>query len=418
MSVIRFNAVAKFLVFGQLLLQGHLSEQMTSTGSIRLAPLITANKNCTLPNAPWNDAISCTSNVTTDIIRHSIASKSEFNFRQVASKEVFWAMICLVLCVQIRQRWKIPSLRSSPSSTVISKSLFLCLLSIQSWSYMLGAALVIWQLFSVQDFLSVLHGITSGFSAWYMESLDSYPMLTKAITTGSIQFLGDIGAQWREEQTRLSQQTQRSGKSSKATTTSIGNLSFPKWYDLRRGLSCLSDGLLISGPLMHICYETLEEWIPTDDVAEVATSTTTTEGLQGFLLGYIWSSSNRAALTHVLINDVFLDAVFIAITFIITGFGEGYGREILTQFQVDYWPAVRTSWIASIALVPIEFVIFRFLPRSLRSLGMNCIDIYWEALISFMVHRHRKKGRTVAVDCGGLGGEAPVHTTQNEQQQK
>ena len=73
------------------------------------------------------------------------------------------------------------------------------------------------------------------------------------------------------------------------------------------------------------------------------------------------------------------------------GLGEGYKpKQILSQLRKDYTGAVKTSWATSILVLPFEFILFRWLPLSLRVLGMNLIDIVWEGMVSFMLHRRRR----------------------------
>jgi hypothetical protein len=101
-------------------------------------------------------------------------------------------------------------------------------------------------------------------------------------------------------------------------------------------------------------------------------------------------SASLAALTQVLIDDFVLDSIFVAIMFVTTGFLEGHARRIIPQFQKEYFSIVRASWVTSIALIPIQFMCFRFLPLSFRVLGINFIDIIWGAIVSFMAHRNRE----------------------------
>ena len=79
--------------------------------------------------------------------------------------------------------------------------------------------------------------------------------------------------------------------------------------------------------------------------------------------------------------------------FVTTGIAEGYMHQIISQLRKDFIPTVKTAWISGLLMMPLQFLLFRFLPLSLRVLGVNIIDIFWEAYISFMVHRRRTKNK-------------------------
>lgn len=116
-------------------------------------------------------------------------------------------------------------------------------------------------------------------------------------------------------------------------------------------------------------------------------------------------SASQAAAAHVLIDDFILDTIFIAIMFVSTGIGEGYYlHQILSQCRKDYIPAVKTMWKTSFVLMPLEFCLFRFLPLSLRVLGMNFIEILWDAIVSFMIHKRRKEGNGGSMMEDGMDG--------------
>jgi hypothetical protein len=125
-------------------------------------------------------------------------------------------------------------------------------------------------------------------------------------------------------------------------------------------------------------------------------------------------SASLAALAQVLINDFVLDSAFVAILFLTTGAAEGYTRkQVLSQFRNDYFKTVRTGWATSIMLIPLEVACFRLLPLHFRVLGMNIIDIFWEATISYNVHKNRKSMTTMEEEASSSESAttAPLHGT-------
>ena len=127
---------------------------------------------------------------------------------------------------------------------------------------------------------------------------------------------------------------------------------------------------MVSGPLLHFAYNAMEDLLPTSSGGR---------------------SAVIAAVGHALLDNFVLDTIFLAIMFVTTGITEGYVREIIPQFRKDFMPTLKMGWATGLCLVPIQFLLFRFFPLSLRVLGVNIIDIFWEAYISYMVHRRRKQ---------------------------
>jgi len=193
----------------------------------------------------------------------------------------------------------------------------------------------------------------------YMRVLEEYPLLVQSITTGIIQFFGDYAAQRYERK----QHTKNQG------------------YDVRRGVSLLVDGFVLSGPLMHYCYEWMEEHWPT----------TSEGGLDEDEVGGLLERP-LTTLFHVFVNDYFLDTTYIALSFVFTGVVEGYSsKEICRIIRKDFWGTVRASWLTSFGLIPVEIVCFGYLSLSFRVLAMNFVDLLWGAIISFYSHKSRRE---------------------------
>ena len=125
----------------------------------------------------------------------------------------------------------------------------------------------------------------------YIGVLEAFPLATKACSAAIIGLLGDTCAQQFEERTRVKRE---------------GPTASPMKYDVRRGVSTIVDGLFITGPILHFVYEFLENLIP----------------VSGAL------SPSLAAISQVLLDDIFVDALFVATTFISTGITEGYGKSV------------------------------------------------------------------------------------------
>lgn len=196
---------------------------------------------------------------------------------------------------------------------------------------------------------------------WYLQMLEKRPLLTKSLTSGIIAITGDWAAQSVAHSLKLKDSTTMKGYNLLSLLTMNGK------YNLRRGFACACDGLFISGPIMHLAYDLFERVFP------------------------VSTGGSLAAISHVVADSLMLDSIFIATALIMTGILEGYSfkTQIIPQFRTDYLPAIRASWITSTSLIPIEFLCFRYLPLSLRTLSMNFTSVIWDGVIYFMAHRSR-----------------------------
>jgi Mpv17 / PMP22 family len=211
--------------------------------------------------------------------------------------------------------------------------------------------------------------------AWYMAHLSANPIVTKSISAGVIGTIGDYTAQWLEH---ILPSRHRSEKEISCSELAIESqsllqrsLSIHGRYHFRRGISMLADGIFISGPLMHLGYEVFEKILPIADASN-------------------GPASALAAMIHVAADSIILDSFFVASRFFTTGLMEGISmEELLPQFKSVYLPSLKASWATSVVMCPVQFSCFRYLPLSFRVLSVNCIDVIWDAVLSFMAHRNR-----------------------------
>jgi len=195
------------------------------------------------------------------------------------------------------------------------------------------------------DLVSALSRI----SGWYLIMLSTRPIITKSLTSGGMGLIGDL----------IAQKCEGHFVSDQNNTSTIKG---------RRTFALFMDGLF-SGPVMHFAYEFFEMILPTSGTV-----------------------SSFAAISHCIADTLFLDSFFIATSFFYTGLVEGLSvrRDIIPQLRKDYIPAVKAGFLSSTGLMPLEFLIFRFLPLSIRPFAVNFLDIIWCAVISFMTHRSRQ----------------------------
>ena len=241
----------------------------------------------------------------------------------------------------------------------------------------------------------------SSLTAWYLKRLELTPLITKCITGGLIAFMGDYGAQWFEYKSEERKRRRIIKTTDDTSTISLvsdlitspragdlqeriqerSRLSIYGNYNFRRGVARFLECLLISSPLMHYGYDLFERIIPT--------TTTAASGVYSCL----------AALSHVVADSVFLDGIFVMTGIIATGLLEGNSlKKVLPNLRNVYVPTLKASVVTSSALMPLQFLSFRFLPVQLRVLSVNAVDLIWTGVVSFVSHSdsHREIGKAVS----------------------
>lgn len=266
-----------------------------------------------------------------------------------------------------------------------------CRKSFSSSSVALGTAFV--SLFAAFRMMirSSLQLSLSGLTGWYLRRLEAAPLITKCITGGLIAFSGDYGAQWFEyksQSNKLASKSKAGGVASGASELVTSSpragslqpkqslLSIHGNYNFRRGLARFLECMLISSPLMHYGYDLFERIVPT-------TPTHAVSGLYSCL----------AALSHVVADSVFLDGIFVMTGIIATSLMEGHPlRKVLPNLRSVYVPTLKASVVTSSALMPLQFLSFRFLPVQLRVLSVNAVDLIWTGVVSFVSHGDHGEG--------------------------
>ena len=180
----------------------------------------------------------------------------------------------------------------------------------------------------------------------YSTALDTSPLVAKAMTAGFVGGLGDLCAQrWTD-----------------------ANQAF----DRERFLAVCFDGLLVSGPLLHMGYAWLERLMPCAG-----------------------RGSMRNVLLQLAIDEFVFDPLFIGAFFFSTGAIERQHpwKETLPNLRAEYWPTLKGAFITSAAFTPIQFCSFRYLPVKCRVLVVNLCDILWYGAVSLGRHSERVEQR-------------------------
>lgn len=220
-------------------------------------------------------------------------------------------------------------------------------------------------------------------STWYMNQLETHPLITKCITGGIIGFLGDIGAQcFAHKLEQDSNHENANGSSDNGDVTRLADhgSAGTMQYDVRRGLSAMASAMLFTGPILHYSYDLFERLLPVSKMPK---------GLR-----------TLASSAHVMADALLLDSVFVALNMLVTGVLEGYQlrEDIIPQFQADYMGTLKASLGMSAVIAPYQLVCFRFLPASLRVLTVNFSDVAWDGVVSYKNHMARGTAPNIAAD--------------------
>ena len=188
-------------------------------------------------------------------------------------------------------------------------------------------------------------------AAWslYSSALDRNPLVAKAMTASFVGGLGDALAQSCIEKVQL---------------------------DARRVLGVMFDGLLVSGPGLHVGYAILERTIPCAGRGSV-----------------------RNVIMQLMVDEFVFDPLFIGAFFFSTGAIEGCHpiRETIPNWRKNYFPTLGGAILTSLAFTPVQFCSFRYLPVKFRVLVVNCCDVAWYAAVSFGRHADRHRASTKEV---------------------
>jgi hypothetical protein len=216
-------------------------------------------------------------------------------------------------------------------------------------------------------------------STWYMSQMHTHELRTKFITSGILAVVGDICAQ----------------TAAHSMIPPVGGTTGEAVYQLdkQRMVAMFIDGLVCTGPLLHYVYEFYEYVLPTgggghghggNEADNLPTSTNNNDN----------SSSKRgpmfAALVQVLFDNFIMCIVYIAVLMVFTGILEGRASLIKHELMNDLVPAVKVSWrVSAMGYAPMQFLSFHYLPRKLRVLAVNSLDVVWVTVMSYVTHRNR-----------------------------
>lgn len=170
------------------------------------------------------------------------------------------------------------------------------------------------------------------FLAWYLAALENYPVLTKALTSAILTFIGDLICQLLIDQVST--------------------------LDVKRTLLFTFLGFALVGPTLHFWYLSLSKLV-------------STPGASGAVL--------RLLLDQFLFSPIFIG--FFLCTLLTL---EGRPSQIVPKLQQEWLATVLANWQL---WIPFQFLNFLFVPQQFQVLAANVIALAWNVILSFKAHK-------------------------------
>ncbi|CAL5431509.1 unnamed protein product [Camellia sinensis] len=171
--------------------------------------------------------------------------------------------------------------------------------------------------------------------SWYLTLLEKDPVLTKAVTSAFLTFIGDL----------ICQSLQVFASSKEETVLDNGfeldcvMIDQVPSLDLKRTFLFTLLGLVLVGPTLHFWYLSLSKLV-------------TLPGASGAFLRLL------------------LD--------------QGRPSQVVPKLQQEWFSAVLANWQL---WIPFQFLNFRFVPQQFQVLAANVIALVWNVILSYKAHK-------------------------------
>ncbi|GAB4843990.1 hypothetical protein Ancab_013954 [Ancistrocladus abbreviatus] len=177
-------------------------------------------------------------------------------------------------------------------------------------------------------------GSNSGWSlfSWYLDLLGRFPVMTKAVTSALLTFIGDLICQVAIDQ--------------------VPSL------DYKRTFLFTLLGLVLVGPTLHFWYLYLSKLVMVP-------------GASGAVL--------RLLLDQFIFSPIFI-GVFLSTLIVL----EGRPSEVVPKLQQEWFSSVIANWQL---WIPFQFLNFRFVPQQFQVLAANFVALIWNVILSFKAHK-------------------------------
>lgn len=170
----------------------------------------------------------------------------------------------------------------------------------------------------------------------YSHWLNTYPLLTKAISSAAIVASGDVFAQLVVERSEE--------------------------FSFRRLLTMGIMGGVIIGPVLHVWYNVLNK--------------------------VFVAQTTMGAVTRMAADQAIFAPLFIPVIFGFMFGVEGRWDQLPDHLRNHWWDTTLTNWTL---WIPAQFITFRFVPASFQVIFVNIVALGWNTYISWKGHVDHEK---------------------------
>ncbi|KAJ0694812.1 hypothetical protein HanPI659440_Chr15g0613081 [Helianthus annuus] len=170
------------------------------------------------------------------------------------------------------------------------------------------------------------------FLSWYLSLLEAHPVLTKAVTSALLTFVGDLTCQVLIDQ--------------------VPSL------DLKRVSLFTFLGMALVGPTLHFWYLYLSKLV-------------TMTGASG-------------AFIRLIIDQFIFAPAFIGVFLSTLVTLEGRPAQVLPKLKQEWVSSVIANWQL---WIPFQFLNFLFVPQQFQVLAANFIALVWNVILSYKAHK-------------------------------
>ncbi|XVF40859.1 hypothetical protein PTKIN_Ptkin01aG0150500 [Pterospermum kingtungense] len=177
-------------------------------------------------------------------------------------------------------------------------------------------------------------GGRSGWSllSWYLALLEKFPVLTKAVTSALLTFIGDLICQLA--------------------------IDHVPSLDMKRTFLFTLLGLVLVGPTLHFWYLSLSNLVKLPGAA--------------------------GAFLRLLLDQFLFSPIFIGVFLSTLVTLEGRPSQVIPKLHQEWFSAVLANWQL---WIPFQFLNFRFVPQQFQVLAANFIALIWNVILSYKAHK-------------------------------
>ncbi|KAK6153210.1 hypothetical protein DH2020_012849 [Rehmannia glutinosa] len=168
--------------------------------------------------------------------------------------------------------------------------------------------------------------------SWYLSLLASYPVMTKAVTSAFLTFVGDLICQLLIDQ--------------------VPSL------DMKRTFIFTLLGLVLVGPTLHFWYLSLSKLVTAHGTSD--------------------------AFLRLLLDQFLFAPTFIGIFLSTLVTLEGRPSDVIPKLRQEWFSSVLANWQL---WIPFQFLNFRFVPQQFQVLAANFIALIWNVILSYKAHK-------------------------------